>query len=82
MSDLYYSPLFRFTRSPKALSTASGCRHPKVINQRSGTHHIYANPCAIEDYKTGNFHDGAVIVFDELEIKTEDGAEDLRKAEG
>jgi len=33
----------------------------------SGFHHIYANPKAMEGYKTGQFADGSIIVFDVLE---------------
>jgi len=33
----------------------------------SGFHHIYANAKALEGYKTGQFADGAIIVFDVLE---------------
>lgn len=32
-----------------------------------GFHHIYANKLAMEGYKTANFADGSVIVFDVLE---------------
>jgi hypothetical protein len=34
-----------------------------------GFHHIYANPKALEGYKTGRFPDGSVIVYDLLETK-------------
>ena len=37
-----------------------------------GIHHIYANEKAMEGYRTGQFPDGSVIVFDLLE--TRDGA--------
>jgi hypothetical protein len=33
----------------------------------SGFHHIYANAKALEGYKTGQFQDSAIIVFDVLE---------------
>jgi hypothetical protein len=33
----------------------------------SGFHHIYANPKAIDGYKTGKFADGSIIVFDVLQ---------------
>lgn len=38
-----------------------------------GLHHIYANPQAMEGFNTGRFPDGAVIVFDMLETRTENG---------
>jgi hypothetical protein len=34
-----------------------------------GLHHIYANRRAMQGYKTGTFPDGAVIVFDLLEVR-------------
>jgi hypothetical protein len=36
-----------------------------------GIHHLYANPKAVQGYRSGRFRDGAVIVFDLLEAKTE-----------
>ncbi|HEY4060622.1 MAG TPA: cytochrome P460 family protein [Puia sp.] len=35
-------------------------------------HHIYGNAKAIEGYKTGNFADGSVLVFDVLEAVSKD----------
>lgn len=58
-------------------------RHVKsmVINQGhglyesfGGIHHIYANPKALQGYATGNFPDGAVIVFDLLAADVRDNA--------
>jgi hypothetical protein len=34
---------------------------------RGGVHHIYANEKAMEGYRTGQFSDGSVIVFDLIE---------------
>lgn len=39
-----------------------------------GIHHLYANPKAVEGYRTGRFPDGAVIVFDLLEARRADNA--------
>ncbi len=39
-----------------------------------GIHHIYANPKAMEGYRSGKFPDGAIIVFDLLEAKEADHA--------
>jgi hypothetical protein len=39
-----------------------------------GIHHLYANPRAVKGYRSGQFRDGAVIVFDLLEAKTEGSA--------
>ncbi len=40
-----------------------------------GIHHIYANDKAIEGYRTGNFPDGSIIVFDVLERKNMDNSD-------
>jgi len=39
-----------------------------------GIHHLYANPQAVQGYRTGKFPDGAVIVFDLLEAQSADHA--------
>jgi hypothetical protein len=36
-----------------------------------GIHHIYANPAALKGFESGNYPDGAVIVFDLLEFTTQ-----------
>jgi hypothetical protein len=41
-----------------------------------GMHHVYANPKALEGYETGRFPDGAVIVFELLDVRTADGNTD------
>lgn len=49
-----------------------------------GIHHLYANPKALEGYRTGRFPDGAVIVFDLLAAPRADSAvtEGARKVLG
>ena len=49
-----------------------------------GIHHIYANPQAVKGYAAGKFPDGAIIVFDLLDVKTGGGAteEGARKVVG
>lgn len=49
-----------------------------------GIHHIYANPKALQGYRTGKFANGAVIIFDLLESNTADNAvtEGARKVVG
>jgi hypothetical protein len=49
-----------------------------------GIHHLYANPKALEGYRSGRFPDGAVIAFDLLEAPRADGAvtEGARKVLG
>ena len=39
-----------------------------------GMHHIYANDKALKGYQTGNFIDGAIIIFDLLEASVENNA--------
>ncbi len=58
--------------------------HP-LYEAFGGIHHIYANKKALEGYKAGNkFKDGSVIVFDLLEVVTENNAiqEGSRKVVG
>jgi hypothetical protein len=47
--------------------------HP-LYEAFGGIHHIYANPAAIKGYATGKFDNGAVIIFDLLEAKTDGNA--------
>jgi hypothetical protein len=47
--------------------------HP-LYDPFGGIHHIYANDKALEGYKNGKFPDGAVIVFDLLEVVQLDNA--------
>src|SRR5580704_2645174 len=46
-----------------------------------GFHHIYANPKAVEGYKTNHFADGSMIVFDVIEAieKNTDVSEGKRR---
>lgn len=46
-----------------------------------GIHHIYANDAALDGYKTGEWRDGAIIVFDLFSYEEKDNAlvEDRRK---
>lgn len=41
----------------------------------AGMHSIYANPAAMEGYKSGTFPDGSVIVFDNHEVMVFQGTE-------
>ena len=47
--------------------------HP-LYESFGGIHHLYANRKALQGYKTGRFPDGAVIIFDLLEAKSEGNA--------
>jgi hypothetical protein len=57
--------------------------HP-LYDAFGGIHHIYANKIALGGYQSGKFPDGAVIVFDLLEVKSADNAvqEGVRKVVG
>lgn len=66
------------TDTPEPVAYPEGYRHwhhvkSMVINEGhplyesfGGMHHLYANDKAMEGYRTGDFPDGAVIVFDLL----------------
>jgi len=47
--------------------------HP-LENPFKGMHHVYGNDKAVEGTRTGQFADGAVLVFDLLDYVTEDNA--------
>lgn len=47
--------------------------HP-LYSAFGGLHHIYANDLAMEGYESGTFPDGAVIVFDLLEVSPGENA--------
>jgi hypothetical protein len=47
--------------------------HP-LENPFMGIHHIYGNELAVQGTKSGQFDDGAVLVFDLLEYETQDNA--------
>lgn len=44
----------------------------KAVDPFGEIHHIYANPPAMEGYRTGKFPEGAVLVFDVLELVEKD----------
>jgi hypothetical protein len=52
-----------------------------IYARYGGLHHIYANDKALEGYRTGQFQDGSIIVFDLLEVRENAGvtAEGTRK---
>lgn len=47
--------------------------HP-LENPFAGIHHVYANQRAVEGLRTGEYPEGAVLVFDLLEAKQEGNA--------
>jgi hypothetical protein len=47
--------------------------HAPGYATNGGFHHIYANPAALQGYKTGRFPDGAVLVYDLFEAVDRSG---------
>jgi hypothetical protein len=66
-----YPEGYRDWRHVKSMELKPG---HSLFESFGGLHHIYANPKAVKGYKSGKFQDGAVIVFDLLEAKTEGNA--------
>lgn len=64
-AGVYYPHGYRHWTHVKSLILESG--HP-LYEAFGGLHHIYANERAMQGYKRGKFPDGAVIVFDLLEV--------------
>lgn len=63
-ADVPYPEGYRNWRHVKSMVIEKG--HP-LYESFGGIHHIYANEKAVTGYRTGNWADGAVIVFDLLE---------------
>jgi cytochrome c553 len=61
-----YPEGYRDWRHVKSMVIQEG--HP-LYESFGGIHHIYANPSAIEGFRTGRFADGAVFVFDLLDVE-------------
>ena len=80
-ADVEYPTGYRNWHHLKSMVIGEG--HP-LFAAFGGIHHLYANPLALQGYKTGKFPDGAVIVFDLLEAKSADAAltEGARKVVG
>ncbi len=80
-AEVGYPAGYRDWRHVKSMVIEQG--HP-LYESFGGIHHIYANPKALEGYRSGTFPDGAVIVFDLLEAVREGGAlvEGARKVLG
>jgi len=65
-ADVPYPKGYRSWAHVKSMVLEQG--HP-LFAAFGGIHHIYANPKAMAGYKTGQWADGAVIVFDLLDAK-------------
>jgi cytochrome c553 len=76
-----YPEGYRDWRHVKSMVIQPG--HP-LYESFGGIHHLYANGKALQGYKTGRFADGAVIIFDLLEAKSDGNAmvEGSRKVVG
>lgn len=80
-SPVPYPEDYRGWRHVKSMVIQPG--HP-LYDSFGGIHHLYANPKAVQGYRSGRFPDGAVIVFDLLEAKADGNAivEGARKIVG
>jgi len=78
-ADVPYPEGYRTWTHVKSMAILPG--HP-LHESFGGIHHLYANAKAVQGYRTGQFKDGSVIVFDLLEADTRDAAlnEGARKA--
>jgi len=74
-----YPDGFRSWRHVKSMVINKG--HP-LFEAVGGIHHIYANPAALQGYKSRKWADGSVLVFDLFEAVEADAAvtEGARKA--
>lgn len=70
-ADVPYPTGYRGWQHVKSMVLQKG--HP-LFDAFGGIHHIYANKKAMAGYQTGQWPDGAVIVFDLLEANTDGGA--------
>lgn len=80
-ADVPYPEGYRDWTHVKSMVIEEG--HP-LYDSFGGIHHLYANDLALQGYRSGQFPDGAVIVFDLLEAVRADGAlsEGARKVLG
>lgn len=66
-----YPEEYRSWHHVKSMVIQAG--HP-LADPFEGIHHIYANEKAVEGYRSGQFEEGAVIVFDLLQAEAGDDA--------
>lgn len=78
-ASVAYPDGFRTWRHVKSMVINKG--HP-LFEAVGGIHHIYANPAALKGYRSRNWADGSVLVFDLFEAVEADAAvsEGARKA--
>lgn len=70
-NNVSYPTGYRYWTHVKTLTLHDG--HP-LENTFKGIHHIYANSEGVKGIQTGQYKDGAIIVFDLLENITENNA--------
>ena len=70
-ADVAYPNGFRDWRHVKSMILNKG--HP-LYDAVGGMHHIYANKTAMAGYKSGQYADGATLVFDLYEAVDKDNA--------
>lgn len=70
-ANIPYPEGYRDWRHVKSMELKPG---HALYESFGGIHHLYANPKAVKGYRSGQFRDGSVIVFDLLEARTEGNA--------
>src|SRR6266700_3384321 len=70
VSDISYPVGYR--KWARVKTVVVGPQSP-VFKANGGIHHIYANSKAMDGYEAGKFPDGAVLVFDILDIQENQG---------
>jgi len=80
-ADVPYPAGYRAWTHVKSMVIEPG--HP-LHASFGGIHHLYANAKAMEGYRSGQFRDGSIIIFDLLEANAADNAvtEGKRKVVG
>ncbi len=80
-----FAPILHISAEPKGLAFPTGYRewvHVKsavlgpqfpAFETEGGIHHIYANDKARQGFKTGNFPDGSIVVYDLLTTTENNG---------
>lgn len=70
-SEVYYPADYRSWTHVKSMILEEG---HALYESFGGIHHLYANDKALQGYKSQNFPDGSVIIFDLLEANRADNA--------
>ncbi|HWK75918.1 MAG TPA: cytochrome P460 family protein [Povalibacter sp.] len=70
-ADVPYPQNYRQWQHVKSMVIEPG---HSLYGSFGGIHHLYANPKAMQGYRTGKFPDGSIIVFDLLQATSADNA--------